>query len=261
MSETDLDALIGALLGAPEDMSARLKFYARLADSEVFLLLDEEVESDRVVPQVFDLSDGRFVLVFDTADRLAGFARRSQAYLSLTGRALADMLAGQDLGIALNADGALPFFMPPDAVSWLRETTGDTPAIVPARIVAVLPMRDMPDALLDSLDTKMTAAAGLAQTAYLAAVRYDTGAEGHLLGFVEAVAGAQPALARAANEALRFSGLAAGALDVGFFAQADAIVDKLARLGLRIDLPQSDAASHNALSAPGLDPSRPPRLR
>ena len=55
---------------------------------------------------------------------------------------------------------------------------------------------------------------------------------------IDALSDAQGAIAQAVNEALTFSGLEAAALDVAFFASSDPIAAKLAKTGLRFDLPQ-----------------------
>ena len=69
------------------------------------------------------------------------------------------------------------------------------------------------------------------------------------------------ALVRAASEALTFSGIEAGAMDVGFFAPDDPTVAKLAKVGLRFDLPQGEGLQHTPRMPPGSDPSKPPILK
>ena len=71
----------------------------------------------------------------------------------------------------------------------------------------------------------------------------------------------QSALARAAGEALTFSGIEAGVMDVGFFRASDPVCAKLAKTGLRFDLPEPAKAGHVPGSAPGMDPDMPPKLR
>ena len=77
--------------------AARLRFYERLADAELFLLLEREAAGDRIAPHVFPLDDGPVVLAFDTEERLAAFSDGA-AYAALTGRSLAGLLMGQGLG-------------------------------------------------------------------------------------------------------------------------------------------------------------------
>lgn len=248
---------------APQDDAARLQFFDRLADSELLLLLTQEASGDQANPQTFDTSGGTVVLAFDREERLTAFTGGAAPYLALSGRSLAGLLAGQGVGLGLNLDVApSETLLPPEALDWLVDTLAQGPAEVSARIAELHPPAGLPEALLTALDAKLATAAGLAQTAYLVATRDETGGSGHLLAFVGAPEGAQAALAAAAGEALTFSGVEAGMLDVGFFDSADAMVPRLAAQGLRFDLPAPEQVLPAAApAAPGSDPDRPPRLK
>lgn len=261
---TPLDTAHAAMQAAPEDDAARLRFFERLADSELYLLLTEEARDENLSPETFDLEEGPVVLAFDREERLAQFAEtRAAPYAALSGRVLARMLAGQGVGLGLNL-GVAPssILLPAAALGWLTETLGRAdPAETRARIAELAPPRGLPAPLLDALDARLASAAGLAQMAYLAAVTYGDGGRGHLLAFIGAEDRARPALARAAAEALTFSGIEAGAMDVGFFAADEPITARLAAAALRIDLPPPQPPRRAAPKAPGSDPDRPPILK
>ena len=257
---TPLDTAHAAMEAAPEDAAARLRFYETLAASELYLLLKSEAEGDRLDPEVFDLSDHSFVLVFDREDRLAQFAGSIVPYAALSGRSIATMLAGQGLGLGVNLEVApSSILLPPEAVDWLAETLSDAPSEIEARPEKLSAPKGLPENLLLALDARLATMAGLAELAYLARVTYDTGAQGHLLGFVGAKPEAEAALARAVSEVLIFSGLEAAALDVAFFAASDPVAARLAQCGLRFDLPEPPRPTVRA--APGSDPDKPPLLR
>ncbi len=118
----------------------------------------------------------------------------------------------------------------------------------------------VPQQVLTGLDVKLALAAGLARSAYLAEVQYAGGGLGHLLAFVDAIPGAETALSQAVSEALVFSGIEAAEIDVAFFAASDPLCARLARVGLRFDLPEPTAPASGP-AAPGSDPDRPPKLR
>ncbi|ETX27181.1 SseB family protein, partial [Roseivivax isoporae] len=207
--ETPLDAAHRVMTEAPEDDAARLRFYARLADSELCLMLVREAEGGTLDPEIFAVEGGRFVLAFDREDRLAAFAGRAVAYAAMPGRALAGMLAGQGVGIGLNLDAApSAMLLPAEAVDWLANTLAEaegTPAPAEARPVEVRPPEGLPRTLLAALDGALARAGGIASHAALAAVRYEDGGRGHLLAIVGAAPGAEGALARSVQEALVFS--------------------------------------------------------
>lgn len=260
--QTALDLAHAAMEAAPQDEAARLRFFERLADSELFLLLGAEPEGEKIQPEVFPTEDGEFVLVFDREERLAEFAGRIVPYASLSGRMIVQMLSGSGIGLGVNLDVApSEMLVPPDALEWLCQTLEHNPEEVEAGVEEILAPAGLPEVLLTALDAKLTTAAGLAENAYLVGLRYEGGGQGHLLGFVNAQSGAEPALAQAVSEALTFSGIEAGALDVGFFAASDEIAGKLARVGLRFELPKPVEPSGQVPSKPGSDPDKPPRLR
>ncbi|MEP5153087.1 SseB family protein [Planktotalea sp.] len=260
--ETPLDLAHAAMEAAPEDDAARLRFYERLSDSELFLLLTKDVENDQVDPEVFDLGDVRFVLVFDREERLSQFVGKPAPYIALSGRVISQMLAGQGIGLGVNLEVApSQMLIPPEAVVWLNDTLAHSPDEVNERAQELYAPKGLPEELLTAIDAKLASAVGLAQNAYLVAVKYEGGGKGHLLGFVGTQEGAESALAKAAGEALTFSGIEAGSIDVGFFDANDPMAAAMAKVGLRFVLPKQTARTETIRPAPGSDPDNPPLLK
>lgn len=262
MTETLLDQAYSAAEAAPEDVKLRLRFYARLVEGELFLLLEEEAKGARVTPKSFDLEDGPIVLAFDQESRLTDFTGLPAPYVALPGRALIEMLAGQGVGLGLNL-GVAPSsrLLPAEIIDWLAETLSERPQELDVRARALHPPHALPELLLTTLDQRLARMTGLAQMAYLVGVEYESGARGHMLAFVDPAPGAETALARAVNTALGLSGLEAAALDVTFIAASDTRAAEFARVGLRFDLPHPQPAVAGPPTAPGSDPARPPKLR
>ncbi|MEO1537312.1 MAG: SseB family protein [Pseudomonadota bacterium] len=254
---TPLDSAHAAMEGEPDNDGARLQFYERLADAELFLLLTEEITGDRVSPAIFDTSDGRFTLAFDREERLTRFTEGPAPYAALSGRAIAEMLAEQEIGLGLNL-GVAPssFLVPAGALAWLSDTLRARPEEFVERPESIAPPTGLPESLVTGLDAKLASARGLARMAYLVAVTYPGGRPGHMLAFIAPKAGAEGALARAISEALVFSGVEAGTLDVAFFDASDPMAATLTKHGLRFDLPEIATPK-----PPGSDPSKPPKLR
>ncbi|MCG6883170.1 MAG: SseB family protein [Silicimonas sp.] len=254
---TPLDRAHAAMEDAPDDDSLRLDFFERIADAELFLLLESEPQGDAIKPALFDTSDGRFVLAFDREERLTSFTERPAPYVALAGRAIAAMLSGQDTGLGLNL-GVAPssFLVPVEALEWLANLLQPNPQETEARPEIISAPAGLPERLVAGIDTKLASATGLARMAWLVGVTYPGGVPGHLLAFIDTEPGAESALARAISEALVFSGIEGGLLDVAHFRASDPIAARLARHGLRFDLPQPKTAK-----PPGMDPSKPPRLR
>ena len=247
---TLLDEAHAAMEAAPGDDAARLAFYSRLAASELYLMLDGDD------PAVFQTSEGRFVLAFDAEDRLAAFAGEPAPYAALSGRSLAAMLAGSDTGLGLNFGAPSEMLLPAGSVAWLNDTLAGAPDEAMDRPERIGPPKGVPEQVISALDQRLAAAADLARMAYLVSVTWPGGRKGYLLALIDAVPGAEDALAQTIREALVFSGVEAGALDVAFFAATDPIAARLAKHGLRFDLPETPVTK-----PPGSDPTKPPRLR
>lgn len=256
---TQLDAARAAMAADDGDEAARLAFYARLSATELFLLLSAEASGDTVVPQEMQVDGQAYVLAFDREGRLSDHAGGVAPYAGLSGRALAGMLAGQGLGLALNPGGAGAALIGPDAVDWLAATLDTAPQEGTARATSLHRPGDLPQGLLSALDARLASARGIAQAAWLAGVTYEGGERGHVMAFVDAYPHAEGALVRLVSEALTFSGVEAGTLDVIFVGGGDAILPRLERVGLRFDLPLD--AARSGPTPPGMDPDRPPLLK
>lgn len=263
MTLTALDEAHLATEADPEDVPARLRFYSRLIETELFVLLQEEAQGDQIRPRIFDLEDGAIVLAFDLESRLSDFTGMPAPYAALPGRVLVAMLTAQGgLGLGLNlGDAPSARVLPPEILDWLAEAVGEAPQVLEGRIDTLHPPHGLPDLVLSALDDTLRRMEGLAALAYLAGATFEGGRRGHVLALIDAVEGAEGALARAVQNALALSGIEAGALDVTFIAASDARAADFARVGLRVDLPVPAAPQAAELIAPGADPARPPKLR
>ena len=174
---TPLDAAYAAMEAAPQDDAARLRYYERLADGEMVILLESEAVGETLTPKIFDLEDGPMVLVFDLEERLASFTGIPAPYAALPGRVIAGLLAGQGIGLGVNL-GVAPssMLLSPEAVDWLAQTLENGPQTLEARPLQFDKPVALPEALLAALDGKLARALGLADHVLLAAVTTRTNA-------------------------------------------------------------------------------------
>ena len=263
-----LDHAQAARNAAPGDAAAEGAFYRLLADATLFLLLEAEAEGEVLTPRVFELADGPVVLAFDSEERLASLGGTPLPYAALPGRVIAAQMAGQgqlrgglSLGLNLGTGAASEMLLPAAALEWLLERLATTPQQVDATPESFFPAK-VPETLIRALRENLAAQPGLAQAALLAGVRYAGGRRGHLLAVIGADPMAEPALARAVAEALAFSGLDAGEIDVLFLAGTAPLLAAMAPQALRLDLPGRAAEpAAPAPTAPGMDRNKPPKLR
>jgi hypothetical protein len=259
---SELDQAHAAM--ANGDEAGLLRFYQILADATLFILLEREAEGERVDPKIFDLPDGPVLLAFDSEERLAAWGQGPLPYAALPGRIIAQHLSGTGVSLGLNfgSDAASETLLPPEAMRWLSEMLETAPAEMQATPARFFAPQDVPDALIDALTFTLSGATGLVSAALLAGVRYDDGRLGHVLALIDAHPAAQEALARAMSEALSFSGLEAGELDVTFLNGGEPAVSAMAAVARVFDIPWPETVEPaQSPTAPGMNPDRPPVLR
>lgn len=264
-SQTPLEAALARMQAAPDDTALRLQFHAELLDTELFVLLADEATGASLRPKIFDFETGRAVLVFDSESRLADFAGEVAAYAALPGRVLVMMLAQADeaLSLLVSPDSDHAELLPPEALSWLARTLGETradeseasaqsfgPVALPEGVLALL---------VPALERRLRNTPGL-DGVVLAGVRWRGGGAGHVLALGGVNEAVRAPLARAVAEALELSGIEAGALDVIF--PKPAMMAHLATLGLTLrPAPWVEPTPASPPQAPGTDPNQPPKLR
>lgn len=270
-AQTGLDDAMRRMAAAPDETTARLTFHAELSRAELFVLLDAEISGDRMRPRVFDLSDGRAVLAFGSEMQLADFAGDAAAYAALPGRVLVSMLAAgaEPLSLLIGPDVDHAALLDPAALRWLDQTLSAPPPdeaqATPERFTAP----DLPGSVLSllipALERRLSGLPGL-ELVILAGAQWQGGARGHVLALTGLPENAQAPIARAVVEALSLSGLEAGALDVVFPPAAS--MPAIAAVGLALTpapfvMPEEQIISPNDQPGanPGLDPTRPPKLR
>ena len=260
--QTPLDQAFTAMQDTADEESRRLQFFERVADAELYLLLKTEPDGDDISPEVFAPEGLEIVLAFDTEDRLTSFTGLPSPYVALSGRSLVSMLRGKGLGLGLNLGVAKSeSLFEPEVLDWLGETLDKKPDEMEARPIAFHMPKNMPEVLLESLAVKMAKAARIVEQVLLTGVTYEGGKKGHLLAFIDAKTGVEPALAKAVNEALTFSGLEAGTLDVVFLNADEPAALAIAQHGVEFELPKLADNGPVLQKAPGIDPDVPPKLK
>lgn len=245
-----------------KDGESRVQYYARLAEAELFLLLESEADETSIEPMIFETSDGNVALVFDTEDRLAAFLDDPMPYVSLPGRRVAQLLAGEDIGLGVNlgvAESAI--ILPADALDWLSMVLDDPGQVDSGQPAEISPPKGLPEMVVTALDAKLANMAGVAKKAYLVGAGYSDRGARYLLALVGVEDVAKDGVFAALSEALQLSGADETALDITFLALDDPALSRFAKVGLGFDIPELEEVEIEEPVAPGSDPDKPPKLR
>ena len=115
----------------PESNDARLKYYGVLADTNLFLLLEQEPSNEILDPKFIQLKGNNFALAFDSEENLSEFYGEAAAFAEVTGRVLAKMLLEEKIGLGINlgiSKGEL--LLPWEIIEWLINVLDETPNLV-----------------------------------------------------------------------------------------------------------------------------------
>ncbi len=259
---TPLDAAHAAMVARPDEPGPRLRFFERVLDAQLFVLTEEEAAPDRLRPLVRDLEAGRFALAFDRDARLAAFVAAPAAYAALSGRRLVAALDGRGVGLALNP-GVAPSstLLSADEIDWLAGMAASAATKTERARVSAVVQPTVGDDLVTALGPKLASMADTVEAAWLAALRLEDGSERLTLAIAGTPAAAQPGVAAAIAEAVRFSGGDGAGLDVTFLAPGSSARAAFERVGLRFARPAPPDLPPASPRPPGGDPARPPRLR
>ena len=99
---TQLNKAFVEMAQNPENNDARLNYYGVLADTNLFLLLEQEPSNEILEPKFIQLEGKNFALAFDSEESLSEFYGEAAAFAQITGRVLAKMLLEEKVGLGIN---------------------------------------------------------------------------------------------------------------------------------------------------------------
>ena len=257
--ETPLDAAGRAWKADPDAATPWRTFLHVLADTELFVALTEEPRDATISPEMFTTDAGALLLAADREDRLTAFLRRPTPYAALPGRILAQLAAGQGVGVMLNPGiAASEHILDADVLGWLASTLAGT-ALQQAHIARSARPGAVPEALSLALERALMGAADQLDAAWLLTSGDTEEATGWLIALVGADPAHEPALAKSLADAVRLTAENIRC-DVTFCAPGTPAALRAETLGVRLALPEP--AERNGFAPNiGLDPERPPKLR
>lgn len=242
------------------------RFYDVFAATELFLLIDPASLAGDNVPQpmLFPVDDTDTALVFDTEARLAEFMEDGASHLTLSGRAVIEMFAGKGVQLGVNlGEAPSATILPVDAVAWAAAALRQPiEATLDERVRLTLPRGVLPT-VLTALDAKLAGMGAVAREAWLCGTGGGSGrrSEGLVLCLVMRHPAAEQAAVAALAETARFTGGDRAAFDIAVLGPDDPRLDAARKVGLGFELIDPATQERAAPVAPGMDKSKPPRLR
>ena len=246
----------------PENNDARLNYYGVLADTDLFLLLEQEPSNGILEPKFIQLEGNNFALAFDSEENLSEFYGEAAAFAQITGRVLAKMLLEEKIGLGINlgvSEGEL--LLPYSVIEWFVSVLEETPDVVQNSPKKFLSANAFPEIMLKVLQEKLEPAVGLFDEIWICGVEYDEDEFSNLICLIGAQKPAEQAMIKSIKEVLSFSDINLGNTDVAQFNYDDEACSIIREIGIKLEFPQVPKLKSAAKGQKNKATLRPPRLR
>jgi len=246
----------------PENNDARLNYYGVLADTNLFLLLEQEPSNEILEPKFIQLEGKNFALAFDSEESLAEFYGEAAAFAEVTGRVLAKMLLEEKIGLGINLgvyEGEL--LLPWEIIEWFVNVLDEAPNLVQNTPKKFLRAEAFPEVLFKALQEKLMPAVGLFDEIWICAVEYNEDETSHLICLMGVQNSAQQAIVKSINEVLSFTNIDLGNIDVAHFSYDDEVCTKIREIGIKLEFPKVNKVKNAARDVKNKAALQPPKLR
>jgi hypothetical protein len=169
---TQLDA---AYTAAKHDNNKKPDFYNLFLNTELYIATHETQEANSFSPLLMESNGIKYLMLFDTEERLANWAKKEVAYAAVPGHTLVETV-GTDYHWALNAGTEFVKTFVPDEIQWLKGVVGKSKndqAANDSTNVSVLIRKpvDLPEGFTEALTEELAKHAAINQ-AYLGKAHY-----------------------------------------------------------------------------------------
>lgn len=246
----------------PENNDARLNYYGVLADTDLFLLLEQETSNEILEPKIIQLEGNNFALAFDSEENLSEFYGEAAAFAQITGRVLAKMLLEEKIGLGINlgvSEGEL--LLPYSVIKWFVSVLDETPNLVQTTPKKFLPVKAFPEIMFKALQQKLKPAVGLFDEIWICAVEYNEDETSHLICLMGVQNSAQQAIVKSINEVLSFTDIDLGNIDVAHFSYGDEACNKIREIGIKLEFPEVTEVKNATRDVKNKAALEPPKLR
>jgi hypothetical protein len=261
---TKLDELKELADGTDNDDKSIFSFYEALLDTELYLLLEKEIEGGIACPNLIETPEDKYALVFDTISRLVDFTGNSSPYLALTGRMVLPMLREQKLGLGLNLNLAVSseILLSSNDIDWLQNVIEQSPTRLSDKITK-FSKPSIPFVVRKSLNNKLSYLSKFVPEAWIAEVIYKSGYNSQLIVFVGINQKMHAVIAKAVNEVVNFTLYDKKPIDVIFLNVGSPNLKKIRKIGISLNF-EKDLEEKSASFEPAIDLKenlKPPRLK
>ena len=261
MTETDIqtrmDRAYQHMQSLPDNDTAGLRFYETFSDANLSVLINADLSM-----QVFETSQGKIVLAFDTDDRMAEFVSEPTEFMKIPGRELVMRLLGTDTGVGLNLNVApTSQILTPEILVWLSDLLSVDSTLLQDQAVGFTANCQSSSDDIAAISSRLENFAGRVSAAYMCGISYSDGVTADALIVVDCDPSVEADLFTAVIETQKFAENNATDLAIKFITSSNPTLSEIRRIGQEIHIPKTIPSHPAQPKPPGMDPDKPPILR
>ena len=193
--KTDMTPLDQAYVEATKNNKESV-FYNEFLSSTIFIPTINAPEEDKhrragdddtISPIIIESDGGKYLMLFDSKERLESWAQREVGFAALPGHAIVEMM-GPDFHWALNVGTEYTKTFVPEEIEWLKENLKniEEKSVSSGTQVLIGAPAKIPDGLIQSLTKSLSSRNNEVKSAYLGQVYYvQDGEKPHLALVIE----------------------------------------------------------------------------
>ena len=252
-----MDKTYARMQAAPNSDAAGLRFYEAFCDTNLHVLVNADLSL-----QIFETSQGKLILAFDTEERMAEFVEQPTEFIKMPGRELVTQLKETDIGIGLNLNVApTSQILTPEILDWVSALLSVDSTLMVDQVAGFSADCQLSDDDRTALTDRLVNFTGVVKAAYICGVTYADGATADALFFIDCDQDIEADLFTAMIETQKFAMDSSADLAIKFISSDSPALPEIQRHGHQLHIPAPIVTPTFQPSAPGMDPNKPPKLR
>jgi hypothetical protein len=246
MKELSIDELYTCVYNEPNNIVRKLDFYLRILGSNFFVVLENSDFEEDLRPSIFDTQEGKFLLCFESIEKLTNFITKETAHAVLSFKEIIELIKNKKIGIALNVGDHSGVLLDLEAVDWIQQVISTGPSEELNSIPIEFEFPNQADKnLFDNLKITLKTVSGMTKKVVLAHAHYKDLSFSCFIGFIDTPRLFHELIRERVLDTVKLDKSNSVFVDVAFLSSSMELASKLLANGLTVQFPKVQRENKN----------------
>ena len=239
MKELSIDELYSNVHNELNNTERKLEFHRRIIGNDFLVVLQNGYFDDDLRPRIFDTQEGKFLLCFESNEKLTNFITQKTAHVLLSFKEIIKLIKNKKIGIAINIGKHSGILLDLKVVEWIEQviSSGQVEELGLMPIEFEFPHL-VDESLLGNLKIVLETMSGMTKKVILAQAHYNDLNVSFFLGFIDSPKLFHKSIKERVLDVVKLHKSDSVFLDVAFLSSSTELASKLSINGLTILLPR-----------------------